>query len=165
MSLWMRIVVAWLLSAVLPLHGVAAAALVHCGHYAGMPSAASHGVVPDHPHASHGARGGHSDLVAARHHPVDHRSVVAPDSSPPSGSDLAAAGQDTDHAHEGWAEDPSGARCIACMACCMSNALPATLRAPQVEAAHLPPGTAATELAVEARLDVLLRPPRATSPG
>jgi hypothetical protein len=149
-----RLIVAWLLMAALPMQGMAAASMLFCGQGGGaVTGAASHG--------SHGAQPGHQSGDPAAHDHGHHAAAAAAHGHDGHGDvahgPAAGAGHDDpDHASAGG--DHS---CPICASCCNIVALaehPPLSFAPDAAAAQLPQPAAHILSRASPRPD---KPPRA----
>lgn len=127
MQVWLRLLVVWFVAIALPVQGMAAVTMAHCGTSHARMAAA---VVPDQPpYAGHAGHAGHA-AAAAHHHHGD--GLAEPDHH---------MGQDTasdDQAQADTPSDPARYKCSTCADCCAGTALPSaapSLAAPTAEPA------------------------------
>jgi len=106
MHRWLRFIIAMVLSAALPLQGVAAATMQHCASHS-MVDSDQHENVDQHHHVD---AGGLSDHAIHHHH---------------GGIDVADSGDAGSH-HPSDHASVAKAKCSACAACCASAAIPAS---------------------------------------
>lgn len=99
---WLRVFMVWMLALALPVQGMAAAAMLHCGS-AERHAPRQHAVADGSVHAA-----GHGE----HHHPAGH------------GADHAHAGAPADEPGTTPHANAAGHACSACAACCVALALP-----------------------------------------
>ena len=115
MSFWLRAALTWLVAAALPMQGVAAATMLHCGQDS-TQAAKSHEV----------ASAAGAAAVVAAHHP--HHEMNSSDATRPAGREVSST--------------PS--KCGVCAACCIAAALVADVHSfdPEAPAAAFAPALA-----------------------
>jgi hypothetical protein len=149
MSLFVRTLVLCVLALALPMQGLAAATMQHCGsnHHARTAAAPK---VHDHAAHGHADHQGHGAMTADHHHAA------------PGTTDVAADTGDDQVSNYLNASSVVTAKCSACASCCSALALPATIAqiaVVQQHASRFPP------LALEfgpVVTDSLERPPRSS---